>query len=80
MKRKVIHHISHMFFHSLINHFHCFSQMLLSLNVNIIVVRKGDPSDGGELVIGGWNEKLFDSSAIDYIPITDYQWQFTIDS
>nr|ATU82849.1 secreted Aspartyl protease-like protein [Pristhesancus plagipennis] len=36
---------------------------------------------GGEMVLGGWNDFYFDSSKIDYIPLSKVdKWQFTIDS
>ncbi|KAK9508177.1 hypothetical protein O3M35_007898 [Rhynocoris fuscipes] len=35
---------------------------------------------GGEMVLGGWNDFYFDSSKIDYIPLSKVdKWQFTID-
>lgn len=57
------------------------SQKLLTRNIiSFYMNRKGDPKDGGELVIGGWNEKLFDTNKIDYIQTKSYNWEMTIES
>ncbi|XP_014276756.1 pepsin-2B isoform X2 [Halyomorpha halys] len=57
------------------------SQKVLQRNIiSFYMNRKGDPKDGGELVIGGWNDKLFDSKKIDYIQTDSYNWEVTIES
>ncbi|CAH1408120.1 unnamed protein product [Nezara viridula] len=57
------------------------SQKLLKRNVmSFYMNRKGDPKDGGEFVLGGWNKNLFDPEKIEYIQTESYDWGIKIES
>nr|APC92575.1 digestive cathepsin D CatD4 [Dysdercus peruvianus] len=43
--------------------------------------RNGTSDAGGEMVLGGWNEDLFDPNTLHYIPLTDsHFWKFKVQS
>ncbi|XP_024081390.1 cathepsin D-like [Cimex lectularius] len=57
------------------------AQNLLHENVfSFYINRDKDDTNGGELVLGGWNDEMFDPVDIEYIPVNDkHFWQFSVD-